>query len=165
MGLRWKNLTFLSQDDPVVHLIAGPGITIDAEEVDAQGIEVTFSGAGGVGHEVATFAKAGSLSVGVGSGRFTMPGAGFLIGVDAAINTAPTGASLICDVNKNGTTVFTTQANRPTILASAFAPAAVAIPDVLSFSARDYFTVDIDQVGSTIAGSDLVVQVTFALTS
>lgn len=167
MGQRWKLTNFFSQDDPVITLVAGTGIELDGEEVDHQGVEVTISATGAVVSPtlIATFSKAGGLTVGAGTGRFLMPRAGNLVSVDAEINTAPTGASLICDVNKNGSTVFTTQANRPTIVAGASAPAAVAVPDVLAFNARDYFTVDIDQVGSSVAGSDLVVQVTFALTS
>lgn len=165
MGQRWKLPDFLSQDDPVVTLIAGDGITLDAEEVDAQGIEVTISGLPGAGQEVATFSKAGTLTVGAGTGRYLMPAAGFIVGVGAAINTAPTGASLIVDVNRNGSTIFTTQAHRPTIVASAFATAGPAIPDVPNFSAGDYLSVDIDQVGSTVAGADLVVQVTYMLST
>jgi hypothetical protein len=44
-----------------------------------------------------------------------MPHAGTIRSVTAAVGTAPTGATLIADVNIDGTTVFTTQANRPTI--------------------------------------------------
>lgn len=163
MGIRLKIDEFLSGDNAVVKLIAGSGITMSATELDHGDVEVTLTGAGGVGHEIATFAKAGTLTVGAGTGRFQMPSAGVIVGVGAAINTTPTGANLICDVNKNGTTMFTTQANRPTILANANATAASAVPDVVTFAAGDYLTVDIDQVGSTIAGADLVVQVTFAL--
>jgi hypothetical protein len=58
----------------------------------------------------------------------------------------------------NGTTIFSTQANRPTIAASAFVDAS-AIPNTLVIPAGNYLTVDIDQVGSTVIGSDLTVQV------
>jgi hypothetical protein len=72
--------------------------------------------------------------------------------------TAPTGANLIVDVNKNGTTIFTTQANRPEITAGS-KTATSGAPDVTSLSKNDAITIDVDQVGSTIAGADLSVMV------
>lgn len=77
--------------------------------------------------------------------------------VFASVNTPPTGANLIVDVNKNGTTLFTTQANRPTIVAGTNTDAGT--PDVTSWADGDYLTLDVDQVGSTIAGADLTVHV------
>lgn len=106
------------------------------------------------------FGRIGALTaplVGVGRSLFAYPAT--IVGVVAAIDTAPTGASVILDVNKNGTTVFTTQANRPTIAAGAHATSAIAVPTVIDLVAGDYLSVDIDQVGSTVAGSDLVVKV------
>jgi len=69
-------------------------------------------------------------------------------------DTAPTGASLILDVNINGTSAYTTQGNRPTILATEYDSGETATPDVVSLSDGDRLTVDIDQVGSTISGGD-----------
>jgi len=76
----------------------------------------------------------------------------------ASVGTAPTGASLIVDVNKNGTTIFTTQANRPTIAVSTNFDDTPA-PDVTSWDDGQYLTFDVDQIGSTVAGADLVVGV------
>ena len=73
--------------------------------------------------------------------------------------TAPTGASLIADINKNGVTMFTTQANRPTIAAGANSAGAVTLPDITALAAGDYVSVDIDQIGSGVAGSDLTVAI------
>jgi hypothetical protein len=109
---------------------------------------------------VATFGTAGVLTTQVGVGRFLFPLSAKIVSAIMAVNTAPTGASIICDVNKNGTTIFTTQANRPAIAATSFASSA-AVPDVTTFAIGDYLTVDIDQVGSTIAGADLVLQVLY----
>lgn len=162
MGLRWKLTDFLSQDDPVITLIAGAGMTIEAEEVDAQGIEVTLT-AGSAGNLIATFSKAGALTVGSGTGRFLMPSAGTIVKVEAAINTAPLGADLLIDVNKNGTTIFTTQADRPVIHDGQNRSAPPTSPDVAGFLDQDYFTVDIDQVGSVTSGADLVVNITYIL--
>jgi len=75
-----------------------------------------------------------------------------------AVNTAPTGQAIIVDVDKNGTTIFPVQANRPTIAAGAFASAEV-IPQGVALAAGDYLTCDIDQRGSGIPGGDLTVSV------
>lgn len=112
--------------------------------------------------ELQVFSAAGAITVGTGAMRFPFPYAITLLGIRMAINTAPAGAALIVDVNKNGTTVFTTQANRPQIAAGAFATAAeVTNMEITSFAAGDYVTVDRDQVGSTTAGSDLTVLIRF----
>lgn len=79
--------------------------------------------------------------------------------IRATVGVAPTGASLIVDVNRDGTTVFTTQANRPTIAASANSSGKVTNMNVTTVADGSYLTVDIDQVGSTIAGGALTVQV------
>lgn len=172
MGLRWKLERFLSQDDPVITLVAGAGISIDAEEVDEQGVEVTITstgsgggggGGGASGEQIATFAKFGTLSVGPGTGRFLMPLPGSVIGVEAAINTTPTGADIVIDVNKNGSTIFTTQANRQVIRNSQNQSPPPNGPDIPAFNAGDWFTVDIDQVGSSTPGADMVVQVIYEL--
>jgi hypothetical protein len=103
----------------------------------------------------------GVLATQTGVSRLLMPYAGTIVGAVAAVNTAPTGATLICDVKKNGTTIYTTSANRPTIAISANATTTMPTPDVTTFAALDYLTVDIDQVGSTIAGSDLTVSILY----
>ena len=73
------------------------------------------------------------------------------------VGTAPTGAEIIIDVNKNGTTLFTTQSARTTVVAGDYDSGAEDVPDVVAVAAGQYLTVDIDQVGSSVAGSDLTV--------
>lgn len=109
--------------------------------------------------DIAFFAAEGTLSVKTGKGRLgPWPFPITILGVSAAVNTAPTGAAVVIDINKSGTTIFTTQGNRPQIAASAFATAAeVTTMDVTAVAAGQYLTVDIDQIGSTIAGADLTV--------
>ena len=72
--------------------------------------------------------------------------------------TAPTGASIIVDVNKNGTTIFTTQGNRPEIAIGGNTDES-GTPDVTALAKNDRVDVDIDQVGSTVAGADLTIMV------
>lgn len=110
---------------------------------------------------LATFSATGSLTAGPGRNRYLFPFAATILGVTAAIGTAPVGQSIILDVHKNGTTVFTTQGNRPTIAAAANATATEAVPDVTAIAAGDYITVDRDQVGTTEAGQNLTVFVRY----
>lgn len=111
--------------------------------------------------KVLPYSYLGSLSVGPGTFRLynDMGTSWTITGVRASVGTAPTGASIIVDVNKNGTTVFTTQANRPTIAIAGNTSGNVTNMDVTAVAAGEYLTVDISQVGSTITGSDLTVQV------
>jgi len=75
--------------------------------------------------------------------------------------SAPTGDSLIVDVNKNGTTIFTTQGNRPEIAIDGHSDDS-GTPDVTSLSEGDKLSFDIDQVGSTVAGGNpLLVTIVF----
>lgn len=122
-------------------------------------VRPTVNGAG-IATEIAvvTFYVPSTVSTGTGTARFRVRGSWTIVEVNASVNTAPTGSSLIVDVNKNGTTVFTTQSNRPTIAISGFSAAAAAV-NVTSIVDADYLTLDVDQVGSTIAGSDLTVEV------
>lgn len=51
------------------------------------------------------------------------------------------------DINKNGTTIFTTQANRPSVASTDGDNATdSAVPDIVSFVASDIITLDIDAV-------------------
>lgn len=82
-----------------------------------------------------------------------------IVSIVARVSGAPTGAAIRIDLNRNGTTVFTNQANRPTIGDGTNASVVVTSMDVTTLAPGDYLSVDIDQVGSTFAGSDLVVAV------
>ena len=90
--------------------------------------------------------------------RFRVPFACVIKAVTVATDVAPTGASLIFDINKNGTTLFTTQANRPTI-AAAGVSASVTLPNVTTLAAGDVITVDCDQVGSTVASTGFTIAI------
>ncbi|HUS26690.1 MAG TPA: hypothetical protein VMY99_05070 [Nevskiaceae bacterium] len=108
---------------------------------------------------LSAFSVTGTLTTATGTARLPIDGTYTIVGTRLMANTAPTGASIIVDVNKNGTTIYTTQGNRPTIAASANSGGPGSTPDVTSLAAGDYLTVDIDQIGSTIAGADLTVGV------
>lgn len=110
--------------------------------------------------QVASFAIAGAVGVGAQPFRIynVWGSAKTITKVHAAVDIAPQGADLIIDVEKNGTTIFTTQANRPVIAANANTGQSTTI-DVATLNEGDYLQFSVDQVGSTTPGSDLVIQV------
>lgn len=112
-------------------------------------------------HIAPALTQPGVLVVGTGKGQLPFLFNVIILSIVVRSRVAPTGASIIVDVNKNGTTIFTTQANRPSIAASGNV-SSPSTPDVTAFSAGDYMTIDIDQVGSTVAGEDLVCVATYA---
>lgn len=102
---------------------------------------------------------AGELEVGTSAFGFVAPFDMNITEVQVAVEVAPTGAALIIDINDNGDTIYTTQANRPTI-AIGDNTSAVELPDVIEIGKGEMITLDIDQVGSTLAGSNLMVTIT-----
>lgn len=76
--------------------------------------------------------------------------------VYAYATTAPTGSALIFDINVNGTTIWSTQANRIQIAAGANYGTQNTF-NTTNLIEGDIINVDIDQIGSTIAGSDITV--------
>lgn len=77
-----------------------------------------------------------------------------------SVSNAPVGAAIIADVNKNGTTLFTTQTNRPQIAAAAYTGSTATIENN-QWADGDYLTLDIDQVGSTSPGFNLTAHVVY----
>lgn len=108
--------------------------------------------------ETFTLSVMGTLTVATGKSRIYLENSYQIETVRVAVSTAPTGAAILVDVNKNGTTVYTTQSARPSIAISGF-NATGNFPAVKTFVAGDYLTVDVDQIGSTVAGADLTVTV------
>ena len=141
----------------------GAGTVIERPSGGASGSNYATTGGGGGGGggpspSFVTFSQAGTLTTGAGVSKMVFPVAATILEVQLAVATSPTGADLIVDVHKNGTTIFTTQANRPRVVdGDADGVGSSASADVTSVSEGQYLTVDIDQVGSTVAGADLTV--------
>lgn len=108
-------------------------------------------------HFILTFTQAGDLAVGTGK-KVPLPFDCEIVQVKAYAETAPTGADLQVDVNVDGTTIFTTQSNRPIISAGSNLDTATTIEDD-THNEDQLISVDIDQIGSTVAGADLKVHV------
>jgi hypothetical protein len=104
------------------------------------------------------FSVEGILSIGERPLRFYVPGTFTIDKVFIAVDTAPTDASILVDVHKNGTTIFTTQSGRPAITTGNFTGES-ATPDVTTLALNDYLQFGIDQVGSSVAGGNLTVHV------
>jgi hypothetical protein len=97
------------------------------------------------------------LTTGTSVAYFRMPFAMTLSDVRASVLTAPTGATVTVDINESGSTILSTKL---TIDASEKTSTTAATPVVISDSALAddaEITIDIDQVGSTIAGKGLIV--------
>ena len=98
-----------------------------------------------------------ALTTGVAKATFRMPFAMTLTAVRANVVTAPTGSVLTVDINEGGASILSTPI---TIDAGEKTSTTAATPPVISDTslADDAeITIDIDTVGSTIAGSGLKV--------
>lgn len=99
-----------------------------------------------------------ALTTGTGKVTFHMPYAFTLTDIKATVGTAPTDASLIADVNDGGTSIMTT--NKLTIETGEFSTETATTGPTLTDTAlaeNAVISVDIDQIGSTIAGAGLKV--------
>lgn len=105
-----------------------------------------------------TTATTGVIATGAKVASMVMPYAGTITGVSVAAGTAPTGgaSTITVDVNVAGTTIYTTQANRPAIAVGAFSAVGGAAA-ANTFTAGQVVTVDIDAVGSTEPGRNVSV--------
>lgn len=72
-------------------------------------------------------------------------------------DTGPDGADLIVDINKNGSTIWSTQANRAKITDGSQSGNTSTF-DTTALSEGDVLTLDVDQVGSGTPGAELTVQ-------
>lgn len=74
-------------------------------------------------------------------------------------------SSTIIDINLNGTTIFTTQANRPELTYDDADGIASGTPDVVDLVAGDMLTIDIDQVATDAESLSFIVAMTVNPTS
>lgn len=123
----------------------------------------------------------GALTTGV-KPVLVLPHAARLVAVAGSVGTAPTGAALNFHVQRNGVSVTgagDTPAGPVTIAAGAtvspvvvvtpgvapgqnvYAPTVRDTADIAVFQAGDTIGLDVIEIGSTVAGSDLVVSLAF----
>lgn len=83
-----------------------------------------------------------------------------IVAVESTVRAAPSTGTYTYDLNKNGTTLYTTQSNRPTrVSADGTGRKAHTLPDIVSLSDNDVLDVDLDGAGSGIADFTLHVLV------
>lgn len=73
---------------------------------------------------------------------------------------SPTGQALIVDINKNGLSIFSSTSNQPRIAAGETDSGKVTAIATTTLSDGDYLVPDLDQVGSIVPGSGILVTVT-----
>jgi hypothetical protein len=98
-----------------------------------------------------------ALTTGTNKVRFRLPFAATLLSVRANVNTAPTGSTLIVDVNEAGTSVLSTKLSIDASETSSTTAATVAVISDSSLADDAEISIDIDQIGSTVAGAGLKV--------
>lgn len=101
----------------------------------------------------------GRLAVLTGiAGRFVADRPLTISAVYISANNLGSASSTIIDVNRNGWTVFTTQANRPTLAYNASEPWAKGVPDGNILYEGDGLTIDIDQCATGVEGLSVTVE-------
>lgn len=105
-----------------------------------------------------TFSMRDAIFTLVGGHRIYVDAACTISSVRASVSVAPSGVPILVDVNRNGTTIYGTQANRPSIAVGAFT-ALGGVASNATLAANDYLTVDVDQVGTPTPGSNLSVTI------
>jgi hypothetical protein len=81
---------------------------------------------------------------------------GRIVEVCGYVRTASTGADIIFDINKNGTTIWSTQVDRLTIAATTNMSIQSSF-NTTALSQNDRLDLDVDQVGSGTAGADATI--------
>ncbi len=136
--------------------LTGPqGIQGEVGPQGPQGIQGE-TGLSGTSTRAICFYVDSTLKVETGVMTFIVPMALTITDVRLTVDVAPVGAALIGDIHKNGTTLYTTQANRPTIADGTLAVTA-ALPDTVTLALGDKLSLDLDQVGATTPGENLAV--------
>ena len=98
-----------------------------------------------------------ALTVGTAKITFRMPFAMTLTAVRASVITAPTGSTLIVDINESGTSVLGTKLSIDASEKTTTTAASAATITDSSIADDAEMTIDIDQIGSTVAGAGLKV--------
>jgi len=98
-----------------------------------------------------------NLTVGDGKAFFNMPFAMTLTGVKATVNTAPTGATIIVDIEEGGSTILSTLLSIDASEKTSTSAASAAVISDASLADDAEIKFNIDQVGSTAAGKGLKV--------
>lgn len=97
------------------------------------------------------------ILIGTGVVTFRMPYAFTLTSVRASVTTAPTGSTLIVDINEGGASILSTKLSIDASEKTSTTASTPAVISDTSLADDAEITIDIDQVGSTIPGVGLKV--------
>jgi hypothetical protein len=156
-AIRVNSLTNTPGGLPMVVFYAGAPFPVGL--LNCSGDRCSFSGL--AGYDKATFVICNGSPCAVGTNltneyivvQSTKPRICF-----ACAKTAPTGSDLIIDINRNGSSIFTSP--KITVAAGTTCSSAIASASnfsVSSFNPLDRLTVNINQIGSGTAGQDVTV--------
>lgn len=137
-------------------IVAGSGITVDDTD-PANPVVTATASAPTTAIPIAVSDESTALTTGAAKVTFRMPFAFTLTGVRASVTTAPTGSVLTVDINEGGVSILSTKL---TIDAGETTSTTAAVAAVISDTALAddaEITIDIDTVGSTVAGAGLKV--------
>ncbi len=98
-----------------------------------------------------------ALTTGTAKVTFRMPYAMTLTAVRASVTTAPTGSTLVVDINEAGSSILSTKLSIDASEKTSTTAATAAVISDSALADDAEITIDIDQIGSTIAGAGLKV--------
>jgi hypothetical protein len=96
-----------------------------------------------------------ALAAGTGEMTFRLDRAITLASVRASVGTAPTGSAIQVDINKNGSTILSTKITIDAGVKTSKQSGTQPVLNTTVLADNDEITVDIIQVGSTVAGAGL----------
>jgi hypothetical protein len=94
-----------------------------------------------------------AITTGTGKITFRMPFAMTVTEVRASVTTAPTGSTIIIDINEGGVSILSTKLSIDASEKTSTSAASAAVISDSALADDAEMTVDFDQVGSTIAGA------------
>lgn len=108
--------------------------------------------------EYALSDETSDLTTGAAKLTIRMPFKMTLTAVRASVATAPTGSTLIVDINEGGSTILSTKLSINASEKTSVTAAVAAVISDTTLADDAEITFDIDQVGSTLAGKGLKVK-------
>ena len=100
-----------------------------------------------------------ALTSGAAKATFRMPFAMAITQVKASVNTAPTGSTLIVDINENGTSILSTKLSIDASEKTSTTAATAAVISDSALADDAEITIDIDQIGASVAGAGLKITI------
>ena len=135
-------------------LSEAPALSLSGNTLSSGNKTVDLSSLSTTSELVLNFRQTGTLAITTGTKRWYAPKSVTFTKITARVDTAPVGSALNVDINKNGVsavTISVADGQTKTINSS----------PSLSMVEDDYLTVDIDQIGSSTAGSELTITFTY----